>query len=67
VDVYDALVHERVYKLALSEEETIAMMIEQRGKHFDPDLLDLFMSLLPVMRRIRCQVQEIDDLIVRAE
>lgn len=67
VDVYDALVHERVYKLALSEEETIALMKEQRGKHFDPFLLDLFIELLPVMRRIRCQVQEIDDLIVRAE
>lgn len=67
VDVYDALVHERVYKLALSEEETIALMLEQKGKHFDPELLDLFMELLPIMRRIRCQVQEIDDLIVRAE
>lgn len=51
----------------MSEEETIALMKEQRGKHFDPFLLDLFIELLPVMRRIRCQVQEIDDLIVRAE
>ncbi|WP_020559253.1 HD-GYP domain-containing protein [Thiofilum flexile] len=67
VDVYDALVHERVYKLALSEEETIALMLEQRGKHFDPYLLDIFLGLLPVMRRIRYQVQEIDDLIVRAD
>jgi len=67
VDVYDALVHERVYKLALSEDETVTLMAEQRGKHFDPQLLDVFFSLLPVMRRIRSQVQEIDDLLVRAD
>jgi len=38
--VYDALTHDRVYRPALSSEETVGIMQEQAG-HFDPDLLDL--------------------------
>lgn len=64
VDVYDALVHERVYKKAMCEKEAIKLMTEMKGKNFDPELFDLFVSLLPVMRRIRTQVHEIEDLLV---
>jgi HD-GYP domain-containing protein (c-di-GMP phosphodiesterase class II) len=64
VDVYDALVHERVYKKAMCEKEAIQLMSKMRGKNFDPKLFDLFVSLLPVMRRIRTQVHEIQDLLV---
>lgn len=44
VDVYDALLHQRVYKRAWSEEETLHYMRSQRGSMFDPDLLDLFLA-----------------------
>lgn len=52
VDVYDALTHGRIYRPALSEAEAISMMIDKSGSHFDPDLLELFLSLLPEMRQI---------------
>jgi putative two-component system response regulator len=58
VDVYDALVYDRVYRAAVPEEKVISMMAEKRGTHFDPRILDCFFSILPDIRRIR---QEIKD------
>jgi HD-GYP domain-containing protein (c-di-GMP phosphodiesterase class II) len=40
VDVFDALTTRRPYKEALTVEQAQAMMDEQRGRQFDPDLLD---------------------------
>lgn len=45
-DVFDALTSDRVYRKAFSVEEAIEMMLEQRGRHFDPVLLDAFMEVL---------------------
>jgi methanogenic corrinoid protein MtbC1 len=45
-DVFDALTSDRVYRKAFSVERAIAMMREQRGKHFDPVLLDAFFEVL---------------------
>ena len=58
VDVYDALVHKRVYKSAMSEERTIEYMTAQVSIHFDPDLFGIFMDILPEMRDIRMRVTE---------
>lgn len=52
VDVYDALTHDRVYRPALDESEAMRIMHDRRGKQFDPELFDLFYSLLPEMRLI---------------
>lgn len=57
-DVYDALVHNRVYKPAFPEEMAVAIMTAERGRHFDPRILDCFLRLLPEMRRIRETVKE---------
>ncbi len=45
-DVFDALTSDRVYRPAFPVEEAIRMMREERGKHFDPVLLDAFMEVL---------------------
>jgi hypothetical protein len=45
-DVFDALTSDRVYRRAFSVEKAVAMMLEQRGRHFDPLLLDHFMGVL---------------------
>ncbi|MGA2321337.1 MAG: HD domain-containing phosphohydrolase [Solirubrobacteraceae bacterium] len=45
-DVFDALTSDRVYRKAFSVEEAVQMMLEQRGRHFDPVLLDAFMEVL---------------------
>jgi putative two-component system response regulator len=52
VDVYDALSHDRVYRPALQEKEVLEILSAGRATHFDPDLLDAFLSLLPEMRAI---------------
>jgi putative two-component system response regulator len=44
-DVYDALRMERTYKPSLSHGVTILKMREGKGKHFDPFLLDIFLSI----------------------
>jgi putative two-component system response regulator len=55
-DAYDALVHDRVYRRALDENDALELMRSERGQHFDPDLLDRFFDILPACRRIRSQV-----------
>ena len=49
-DVYDALSHDRVYNKAAKEEEVLRIMGEGRGTHFDPDIFDQFIELLPKFR-----------------
>ena len=45
-DVFDALTSDRVYRKAYMVEEAVAMMRAERGKHFDPVLLDAFLEML---------------------
>ncbi len=54
-DVYDALTHDRVYRAAIQETKVLQMMLSDRGKHFDPQLLDIFMDVLPAVRIISDQ------------
>jgi len=42
VDVFDALVSERVYKKAWEPEKALSLIIEERGKHFSPKCVDAF-------------------------
>ena len=58
VDVYDALLHERVYKAAIPEDRVVEVLREQSGKHFDPRLVDLFLERLPRMREILDEVPD---------
>lgn len=45
-DVFDALGHDRVYKKAWPMEEILQLFKDERGKHFDPKLIDLLMDNL---------------------
>lgn len=51
-DVYDALISKRVYKPAFPHEKAVAMIVEGRGSHFDPDVVDAFVELSEEFRRI---------------
>ncbi len=44
-DVYDALISRRVYKSALSHDAAIAIMREESGRHFDPEILEIMLSI----------------------
>jgi putative two-component system response regulator len=52
-DVFDALTSNRVYRSALSIEETVRLMRTGRGTHFDPELLDLFFESIDEVPRVR--------------
>jgi putative two-component system response regulator len=43
-DVYDALTSRRVYKEAYSHARAKAIVVEARGTHFDPDVVDAFLA-----------------------
>jgi putative two-component system response regulator len=45
VDVYDALTSDRPYRKAWSREKAIEYILEEKGKFFDPRVVDVFMSL----------------------
>lgn len=52
-DVFDALGHDRVYKKAWPMENILKLFEEERGKHFDPNLVDLFMDNLDEFMEIK--------------
>jgi len=52
-DVFDALTSERPYKKAWSVEDAVAEIEKCVGSHFDPDLVPLFMKILPEIIKIR--------------
>jgi len=43
-DVFDALGHDRVYKKAWPLEDILLLLKREKGKHFDPILVDLFIA-----------------------
>ncbi len=45
-DVYDALVSDRPYRDGFSLEKIIAMIVEGRGSHFDPEVVDAFLRVM---------------------
>jgi putative two-component system response regulator len=51
-DVFDALTTARPYKAAWSIEKAVDYLQEQRGRHFDEALVELFLRELPQVRAI---------------
>ncbi len=52
-DVFDALVSQRRYKKAFTVREAIELLKRERGQHFDPSLVDLFLANLEEILAIR--------------
>ncbi|UCV27868.1 two-component system response regulator [Ferribacterium limneticum] len=44
-DVYDALISRRPYKNPFPHDKAVQMIIDGRGSHFDPDMVDAFVEL----------------------
>lgn len=57
-DVFDALTSLRPYKKAWSFDEAMVFIREQSGKHFDPELVDLFLANIDEVRVIYHQYDE---------
>jgi len=45
-DVWDALTSDRPYRLAWDKEKALAYILEQSGKHFDPQAIKLFVKII---------------------
>lgn len=46
-DVFDALTADRPYKRAWTVDEAINLLQQESGKHFDPDLVNKFLGIMP--------------------
>ncbi len=44
IDVWDALIHTRVYKSAWPEDKVLNYIQEQAGQHFDPAMVKIFIE-----------------------
>lgn len=59
-DVYDALTSKRPYKEAFSHEKSMGIILEGRGSHFDPDVVDAFVAREENITAIREKMQDTD-------
>jgi len=59
-DVYDALISKRVYKPAFSHEKASAIIIEGKGQHFDPDMVDAFIEIADQFKEIAAKFTDED-------
>ena len=66
-DVYDALISRRVYKEGMSHEKAAAIIIEGRGQHFDPDMVDAFIELQDAFQAIASRFVDTDQVLAQKE
>jgi putative two-component system response regulator len=51
-DSYDALTSKRVYKPRIPHEKAVEIIIEEKGSHFDPEVVDAFLEVEENFRQI---------------
>ena len=52
VDVYDAITTRRVYREAMPHAAAVAFIVERRGTHFDPSIVDAFLEVAGSVERL---------------
>jgi putative two-component system response regulator len=60
-DVYDALISKRVYKPPFPHAKAVEIIVEGKGKHFDPDIVDAFLELEDTFRNIALTFADFDE------
>lgn len=67
VDFFDALTMDRVYRKAFAYDNVLGLLLEQRGKAFDPQMVDVFMAhaeeLISLRERINQTRPSFADLV----
>ena len=61
LDVFDALVNERPYKKAWPIEKVVSTIEQEKGKHFDPALVDYLLNNLSTFVAIQNQMPDEPD------
>lgn len=64
-DVYDALTTKRVYKPALTHEQALHIIGEERGAHFDPDIVSAFIECEDKFRDIANRYKDSQQAIMQ--
>jgi putative two-component system response regulator len=59
VDFFDALTMDRCYRPAFSDERALQMLQAERGRAFDPQLVDLFLAHADAMRALRDRINQV--------
>ncbi|WP_022944039.1 two-component system response regulator [Pseudoalteromonas ruthenica] len=54
-DVFDALTSKRPYKEPWPIDKAVQLLQEEKGKHFDPELVDIFMACLDDILAVKAQ------------
>lgn len=57
-DVFDALTSKRPYKEAWPVDKAVDLIIREKGQHFDPDLVDAFIKIVPQVTEIKEKYQD---------
>jgi adenylate cyclase len=52
VDVYDAATTRALYRTSLSHDDAVDMIVEGRTTHFDPAVVDAFVAVAPLFKRV---------------
>jgi len=60
-DVFDALGSDRVYKKAWELDAIVQLLKNEKGRHFDPQLVDLFINNLDKFLTIKEEFKDVDD------
>jgi len=65
-DVFDALTTKRPYKEPIPVEKSLSMIMEGRGTHFDPDVIDAFFAIqdeiLAIKKQYADDTQQVSDI-----
>ena len=49
VDVYDAMITRKLYQTPMTNEAAVAHIVQSRGTHFDPAVVDAFVKVAPTL------------------
>ncbi|WP_016957546.1 response regulator [Catenovulum agarivorans] len=60
-DVYDALISRRVYKDPMPHDKAVQIIIDGKGSHFDPDMVDAFIDLADEFKNIAARYADSDE------
>jgi putative two-component system response regulator len=56
VDVYDALVSNRPYRKAFSDEEAVRIIMEKAGTHYDPKIAEVFFEIRALFKAVKARI-----------
>jgi putative two-component system response regulator len=60
-DVYDALISRRVYKEGMPHEQAVQIILDGKGTHFDPHIIEAFVVLHETFKEIASTFSDSND------